>query len=51
MFGYVGPGVALSAIATFFALLAAVVLAVVGFVWYPIKRLWRRLARRTPPPQ
>lgn len=36
---YVGPGAGLTAIGTVIALLAAVVLAVVGFVWYPVKRL------------
>ena len=36
---YVGPGAGLSAIGTFLALLAACVLAVVGFIWYPVKRL------------
>lgn len=45
---YVGPGGALSAIAAFVALLAAVVLAAIGFVWYPIKRLLRAVRRRPP---
>ena len=39
MLAYLGPGGALSAIGAFLALLAAVVLALVGFVWYPLKRL------------
>jgi hypothetical protein len=41
---YIGPGGALSAVGSFLALLAAVVLGVLGFVWYPIKRMLR--ARR-----
>ena len=41
---YIGPGGALSAIGSFLALVAAVVLALLGFVWYPIKRMMR--ARR-----
>ena len=41
---YVGPGAGLSVIGALFALLAAVALAVVGFVWYPVKRLLRRRA-------
>jgi len=45
---YVGPGGALSAIAAFVALLAAVVFAAIGFVWYPLKRLLRALRRRSP---
>lgn len=36
---YVGPGAGLTAIGTMLALVAAVLLAVVGFVWYPLKRL------------
>lgn len=39
---YVGPGAGLTAIGSLVALFAAVGLAVVGFVWYPIKRLRRR---------
>lgn len=38
---YVGPGAGLTAIGTMVALAAALILAVVGFVWYPIKRLMR----------
>lgn len=38
---YVGPGAGLTAIGTMVALIAALILAVVGFVWYPIKRLVR----------
>lgn len=36
---YVGPGAGLSAIGTILAFLAAIVLMIVGFLWYPIKRL------------
>jgi hypothetical protein len=41
-FAYVGPGAGLSAFGTLFTLLSAVVLGIVGFIWYPIKRLLRR---------
>lgn len=41
---YVGPGAGLTAIGTVLSLLAAVVLAIVGFVWYPIKRFLRRFS-------
>jgi uncharacterized membrane protein len=44
---YVGPGAGLTAIGTVFALLAAVLLAIVGFVWYPVKRLLKRTAAGT----
>lgn len=41
---YIGPGAGLSAIGAALALVAAVALAIVGFVWYPVKRLLK--ARR-----
>jgi hypothetical protein len=44
-FGYVGPGAGLSFIGTLFAAIGALLLAVVGFIWYPVKRLLR--GRRT----
>jgi hypothetical protein len=42
---YVGPGAGLSAIGAFLAVLAGIVVAIVGFLWYPIKRLIRSLKR------
>lgn len=39
---YVGPGAGLTAIGTVLALVGAMALAAVGFVWYPIKRMLRR---------
>lgn len=42
---YVGPGAGLTAIGTVLSLVAAVFMAIVGFIWYPIKRLLRRTAR------
>jgi len=41
-FAYVGPGAGLSALGTLFTLLTAIVLGIVGFIWYPVKRLLRR---------
>ena len=38
---YIGPGAGLSAIGTILTLIAAVFLGIVGFVWYPVKRLLR----------
>jgi len=35
---YVGPGTGLSAIGTVIAFIGSVVLLIMGFVWYPIKR-------------
>ena len=39
---YVGPGAGLTAIGTLLGLLAVVALAIVGFVWYPVKRMMRK---------
>lgn len=39
---YIGPGAGISAIGAALALLAAVFFAIVGFVWYPVKRLMRK---------
>ena len=38
---YVGPGVGLSALGSVLAFIGAVFLLIVGFLWYPIKRLLR----------
>jgi|SoiMethySBSTD1v2_1073268.scaffolds.fasta_scaffold2644203_2 hypothetical protein len=43
---YIGPGVGISAVGSFFALLGAIVFAIVGFIWYPIKRLLRAVRRK-----
>lgn len=40
-FAYIGPGSGLSAIGSLLALVVAVLLALVGFVWFPVKRLLR----------
>jgi hypothetical protein len=42
-FAYVGPGAGLTAIGTILALISAVLLSIIGFVWYPIKRILRKL--------
>ena len=43
---YIGPGAGISAIGSLLALFATVALAIVGFVWYPIKRHRRRLREK-----
>jgi hypothetical protein len=43
---YVGPGSGITAIGAALALMGGVVLAIVGFIWYPVKRLLRRAKRR-----
>lgn len=42
---YVGPGVGLSAIGSVLAFIGAVFLLIVGFLWYPIKRLLKRRSK------
>ncbi len=39
-FAYVGPGAGLSAIGTVIALAAGLIAAIIGFLWYPLKRLF-----------
>ena len=39
---YIGPGAGLSAVGSLLALLGAVLLILVGFIWYPVRRMRRR---------
>ena len=43
---YIGPGAGITVIGTAIALLGAIVLAIVGFVWYPLKRLRAKMRDR-----
>jgi len=43
---YIGPGAGITAIGTVFALFGAILLAIVGFIWYPVKRLRAKLRAR-----
>ncbi len=43
---YVGPGAGLSAIGSALALIGAILLGIVGFFWYPVKRLVRKYKAR-----
>ena len=43
LLGYVGPGAGLTAFGALLAVVAAIVLTFVGFVWYPLRRFLRRL--------
>ena len=38
---YIGPGAGLSAVGTVVAVIGAILLLIVGFIWYPIKRVLR----------
>lgn len=44
---YVGPGAGLSALGIVVGLIAAVLLGIVGFIWYPIKRLLKLRRERS----
>jgi hypothetical protein len=46
-YAYVGPGSGVTVIGAALSLVGAVLLAIVGFVWYPIKRLLRRSRQRS----
>jgi hypothetical protein len=43
---YIGPGAGLSAIGAFLSFVVAVFAAILGFIWYPIKRLIKRRKSR-----
>ncbi len=43
---YIGPGGGLYAIGAFLAIVVAIVAALFGFVWYPIKRALRGRKRK-----
>lgn len=45
---YGGPGSIVSGIGTFLAAVAALAAAALGFIWFPLKRLYRRLFGRGP---
>jgi membrane protease YdiL (CAAX protease family) len=44
--GYGGPGSIVSGIGTFLAAVAALAAAALGFIWFPLKRLYRKLFGR-----
>ena len=43
---YVGPGAGITAIGAALALIGGIVLAIFGFIWYPLKRLRRAKSRK-----
>lgn len=45
---YVGPGLGVGAIAAFLGAVLAVLLAIVGVVWYPLKRFLNRNKPKEP---
>ena len=46
---YIGPGAGLSTIGLFLAIVVGVIVAIFGFVWYPIKRLLRAMKKQDEP--
>lgn len=42
---YIGPGTGLSAIGAFLAIIVAIIIAILGFLWYPLRRLIRHLKK------
>lgn len=42
---YLGPGSGLTALGSIIALLGVIGLGILGFLWYPVKRLLRKLRR------
>jgi len=44
---YVGPGTGLTAIGTLLAIIGAIFFAIVGLVWYPVKRLIKFMNRKS----
>jgi hypothetical protein len=45
---YVGPGLGLGVIGAFIGVVIAVILSIVGVIWYPLKRLFRKMKRTNP---
>jgi len=43
---YIGPGMGLGVIGIVLGILGAIVLAFFAILWYPLKRLWKRLVKK-----
>lgn len=46
---YLGPGLGMGAIGVALGVVGSIFLAIISVIWYPFKRLIRRLRRRPPP--
>jgi membrane protein implicated in regulation of membrane protease activity len=42
---YIGPGAGIAAIGTVLAFIAAIILSIIAFLWYPIKRMLKKFKR------
>lgn len=40
---YMGPGLGLGFLGAVFGVIGSILLGIVAIIWYPIKRLWRKL--------
>jgi uncharacterized membrane protein len=47
VFAYIGPSAGLGAIATLIAILLGIILLIVGFLWYPLKRALKKKQEKT----
>lgn len=43
---YIGPGAGIAAIGTVIALIGGILLAILAFIWYPIKRLLAKIKQK-----
>lgn len=43
LWGYGGPGSIISGLGAFLAVVAAIIVSIFGFLWFPLKRLIRRI--------
>jgi hypothetical protein len=43
---YIGPGAGIAAIGTVIALIGGILIAIVAFIWYPIKRLLEKIKKK-----
>jgi hypothetical protein len=43
---YMGPGLGLGFLGAVFGVIGSIFLGIVAIIWYPIKRLWRKLRPR-----
>ena len=43
---YIGPGAGIAAIGTVLAIIGGILLAIVAFIWYPIKRLLAKIKKK-----
>ena len=46
---YLGPGGAVSSIGAVLAFIAGILVAILGFLWYPIRRLMRKVRKDKEP--